>query len=97
MEYARTVFSKYAAAQRKGTENETAEPATAGSLHPFSGQVVNDMVTAEMEDVRARRCRQGTRKTSLEKFCNRKVLRGNEMGDYSALEELELMARELLR
>lgn len=50
-----------------------------------------------MENVGARRFRQSTRKTDLDRFYYRKVFHGDEAGEYLLLEELGLTVGRMLR
>lgn len=77
-EYAKTGGSEYVIAHRKGMGIKAENCITVGSVQPFLGQAVHEMVATEMGDIEAPRFRQGTTKTFLKGLYYRELFRGDK-------------------
>lgn len=75
---------------RKGVETEAEEGIIAGSLMPFSEHAVDEMVASRMEEFGARGSFQGLRETGLDGLDYKREFRGDEVGQWFVLKELEL-------
>lgn len=77
--------------------NEAEECILVGSLQLFSEQAEDELAARGMEDVRARRFCQDTRKRGLEKYGYRRVFPGDEVLECSVSKDAELTAGKIFR
>lgn len=68
-----------------------------GSLEPFAGQAVDEMVAGRVENVGAQRARHGKRKMNLNGFHYGRVFHGVDVVECPVLKEVKLTAGERLR
>lgn len=96
-ECANTEFPKFVAVHRMGVKSLAEGCYLAESLKPSSGQAVNKMKAAGINDAGALGLCQGAKKTNLDEFTYRKVLRGDEAVECIPLKVLTLTAGLILR
>lgn len=87
----------FVAVQRMGAGSEARRCVAVWLLQPLSIKVVEEMARSVMEDARARRFGRDTRRTGMEVRYYKRVFCEDEVVECSALETLELTAREVLR
>lgn len=90
-------FLKYVHLHSERAESEAEDCAVAGSPELFWGQVVDENIGSEIENVKEQRLFQSKTKKTAEGFHNREVFHRDEVLKCSVLKELKLTVEKMIR